>query len=79
MDKGFVISEDRFRAVSIALNQAAFKYEVAKIDYVSGPEVINARDTYLRHVREFEEVKENLLKYHSITHGEVSFKTKSKK
>ncbi len=79
MDKGLEALIDRYHATNVALNQAAFKYEVAKIDYGSGPEVINTRDTYLRHVREFQEAKENMFNYYTKCQDEVSFKTKSKK
>lgn len=57
------IIEDRFKAVNIAMNIAAFNYQVALIDYKTGPEVINSREIYLKHVKEYEEIKKQLIDY----------------
>jgi hypothetical protein len=80
----FSIIQDRYKAVSVALNQAAFKYQVALIDYKTGPEVINSREVYLRHVKEHQEIKEKMIAYQDHLYSESlkkinSLKSKSKK
>lgn len=68
--------EDRFNATIVALNYASFNYEVAVQKYKSGPEVINARDTYLKHVKEYENAKEELIKYQDYLYSKNSLKSK---
>ena len=68
--------EDKFNAVVVALNYAAYKYEIVKIEYSTGidnsdynlnqnldQELINYRDNYLKHLKEFEDSREKLIKY----------------
>ena len=74
--KGDKKLEDRFKAVSVALNCAAFNYEIATLKYKSGPEVINARDIYLKHVKEYENTKEELMKYQDYLSSKASLKSK---
>ena len=71
--------EDRFKAVSVALNYAAFNYETARIKYNSGPEVINARDIYLKHIKEYKDMKEEVEKYQDYLYSKMSLKSKTKK
>jgi hypothetical protein len=80
----FSLIEDRYKAVSVALNTAALKYQVALIDYKTGPEVVNSRDVYLRHVKEHQEIKEKMIAYQDYLYSEflrknTSSRSKSKK
>jgi hypothetical protein len=84
MNTNHTTLEDRFKAVVVALNQAALKYQVALIDYKTGPEVINSRETYMRHVIEHREIKEKLITYQDYLYTKsleknISPKSKSKK
>ena len=68
--------EDRFNAVIVALNYVAFNYETIVLKYKSGPEVINARDLYLKHVKEYETVKDELERYQDYLYTKFSRKLK---
>jgi hypothetical protein len=73
----YSIVEDRFKVVSVALNIAAFKYQVALIDYKTGPEVVNSRDVYLKHIKEYQEIKEKMITYQNYLYSESLKKTTS--
>ena len=76
----YIVSvEDRFNAVTVAYNQASLKYEVAKIDFKVGPEVINTREIYMRHKKEYEEAKENLIKVQDYLYSQKIKKSNSSK
>lgn len=75
------IIEDRFKAVREALNAASFKYQVALIDYKTGPEVINSREVYLRHVKEYQEIQNKIIEYQNYLYSKSKERSspKSKK
>lgn len=77
----FSVVTDRYKAVSVALNAAALKYQVALIDYKTGPEVINTREVYLKHVKEHQEIKEKIIEYQNYLYSKSkeSSSPKSKK
>jgi hypothetical protein len=68
--------QDRFAAVTVAYNNAALKYQTALIDYKTGPEVINTREIYLMHQKEYEDIKNKIINYQNNLYNQVS---KSKK
>jgi hypothetical protein len=80
----FSATQDRYNAVSVALNTAALKYQVALIDYKTGPEVVNSRDVYLKHIKEYQEIKEKMIAYQNYLYSEslkknTSSRSRSKK
>jgi hypothetical protein len=72
------VFEDRIKAVSVALNYAFFNYEIAVLKYKSGPEVINARDIYIKHIKEYENTKKELMKYQDYLYAKNSTKNNNK-
>lgn len=84
MDNNYTALEDRYKAICVALSQAALKYQVALIDYKTGPEVINSRETYMRHMKEHQDIKEKIINYQDYLYTKSrnecsSPKSKSKK
>jgi hypothetical protein len=64
----YKVLQERFSAVIVALNLSALKYQSDEITYKNGPEVINSREIYLRHVKEYKEYKEKIDKIQYYLH-----------